>query len=44
MVKAVPPLLMHWSGKGMSSALANGLAGAGGGLIAQILTYPLQAV
>ncbi|XP_010680236.2 peroxisomal nicotinamide adenine dinucleotide carrier [Beta vulgaris subsp. vulgaris] len=28
----------------MSSALANGLAGAGGGLIAQILTYPLQAV
>uniref|UniRef100_A0A803KX39 Uncharacterized protein n=1 Tax=Chenopodium quinoa TaxID=63459 RepID=A0A803KX39_CHEQI len=28
----------------MSSALANGLAGAGGGLIAQILTYPLQTV
>ncbi|XP_060186800.1 peroxisomal nicotinamide adenine dinucleotide carrier-like [Lycium barbarum] len=28
----------------MSSALANGLAGAGGGLIAQIITYPLQTV
>lgn len=28
----------------MSSAVANGLAGAGGGLIAQILTYPLQTV
>ncbi|KAL2906905.1 Peroxisomal nicotinamide adenine dinucleotide carrier [Bienertia sinuspersici] len=28
----------------MSSALANGLAGAGGGVIAQILTYPLQTV
>lgn len=28
----------------MSSAIANGLAGAGGGLIAQIITYPLQTV
>lgn len=28
----------------MSSALANGLAGAGGGIIAQIITYPLQTV
>ncbi|GMH06709.1 hypothetical protein Nepgr_008549 [Nepenthes gracilis] len=28
----------------MSSAIANGLAGAGGGLIAQIITYPLQMV
>ncbi|CAO2831062.1 unnamed protein product [Amaranthus hypochondriacus] len=28
----------------MSSAVANGFAGAGGGLIAQILTYPLQTV
>lgn len=28
----------------MSDALVNGLAGAGGGIIAQILTYPLQAV
>lgn len=28
----------------MSSAVANGLAGAGGGLIAQIITYPLQTV
>ncbi|MCO5570504.1 hypothetical protein L7F22_024226 [Adiantum nelumboides] len=28
----------------MSDALINGLAGAGGGIIAQILTYPLQAV
>ncbi|GAB2283199.1 hypothetical protein Dimus_017726 [Dionaea muscipula] len=28
----------------MSSALVNGLAGAGGGLIAQIITYPLQTV
>lgn len=27
-----------------SNALANGLAGAGGGIIAQILTYPLQTV
>ncbi|KAK2399871.1 hypothetical protein P8452_06949 [Trifolium repens] len=27
-----------------SNAIANGLAGAGGGIIAQILTYPLQAV
>lgn len=27
-----------------SSALANGLAGAGGGIIAQIITYPLQTV
>ncbi|TVU47858.1 hypothetical protein EJB05_07472 [Eragrostis curvula] len=26
----------------MSSALVNGLAGAGGGIIAQIITYPLQ--
>uniref|UniRef100_A0A7C8ZDJ4 Uncharacterized protein n=1 Tax=Opuntia streptacantha TaxID=393608 RepID=A0A7C8ZDJ4_OPUST len=28
----------------MSSAIVNGLAGAGGGLIAQIITYPLQTV
>ncbi|KAK4767772.1 hypothetical protein SAY87_002913 [Trapa incisa] len=28
----------------MSNAVANGLAGAGGGIIAQIITYPLQAV
>ncbi|CAL4929902.1 unnamed protein product [Urochloa decumbens] len=28
----------------MSSAAVNGLAGAGGGIIAQIITYPLQAV
>ncbi|GJW43927.1 peroxisomal nicotinamide adenine dinucleotide carrier-like protein [Tanacetum coccineum] len=28
----------------MSNALVNGLAGAGGGMIAQILTYPLQSV
>mgnify|MGYP002776959404 CR=1 FL=1 len=28
----------------MSDALVNGLAGAGGGIIAQTLTYPLQAV
>nr|CAB3496403.1 unnamed protein product [Digitaria exilis] len=28
----------------MSDALINGLAGAGGGIIAQILTYPLQTV
>lgn len=28
----------------MSSAVANGLAGAGGGIIAQIITYPLQTV
>ncbi|PKA60392.1 Peroxisomal nicotinamide adenine dinucleotide carrier [Apostasia shenzhenica] len=28
----------------MSHALANGMAGAGGGIIAQILTYPLQIV
>ncbi|XP_010932198.1 peroxisomal nicotinamide adenine dinucleotide carrier isoform X3 [Elaeis guineensis] len=28
----------------MSNALANGLAGAGGGIIAQIITYPLQTV
>ncbi|RYQ86733.1 hypothetical protein Ahy_B10g106370 isoform A [Arachis hypogaea] len=27
-----------------SNALANGLAGAGGGIIAQIITYPLQTV
>ncbi|XP_019460795.1 PREDICTED: peroxisomal nicotinamide adenine dinucleotide carrier-like [Lupinus angustifolius] len=27
-----------------SNAVANGLAGAGGGIIAQILTYPLQTV
>lgn len=31
-------------GFAMSDALVNGLAGAGGGIIAQILTYPLQAV
>ncbi|KAM7257194.1 hypothetical protein ACFE04_012935 [Oxalis oulophora] len=28
----------------MSNAVANGVAGAGGGIIAQILTYPLQTV
>ncbi|XP_026662326.2 peroxisomal nicotinamide adenine dinucleotide carrier-like isoform X2 [Phoenix dactylifera] len=28
----------------MSNALANGFAGAGGGIIAQIITYPLQTV
>ena len=28
----------------MSDAVVNGLAGAGGGIIAQLLTYPLQAV
>ncbi|KAM3314762.1 hypothetical protein ACQJBY_033511 [Aegilops geniculata] len=28
----------------MSSAVVNGLAGAGGGIIAQIITYPLQTV
>jgi len=28
----------------MSDALINGLAGAGGGIIAQLLTYPLQTV
>lgn len=28
----------------MSDAVVNGLAGAGGGIVAQILTYPLQAV
>lgn len=27
-----------------SNAVANGLAGAGGGIIAQIITYPLQTV
>jgi len=27
-----------------SNAIANGLAGAGGGIIAQIMTYPLQTV
>jgi len=28
----------------MSSAAVNGLAGAGGGIIAQIITYPLQTI
>jgi hypothetical protein len=28
----------------MSDALINGLAGAGGGIVAQLLTYPLQTV
>jgi adenine nucleotide transporter 17 len=28
----------------MSDALINGVAGAGGGIIAQLLTYPLQTV
>ncbi|CAM6094665.1 unnamed protein product [Calypogeia fissa] len=28
----------------MSDAIVNGLAGAGGGIVAQLLTYPLQAV
>jgi hypothetical protein len=27
-----------------SNAVANGLAGAGGGIVAQIITYPLQTV
>lgn len=27
-----------------SNAVVNGLAGAGGGIIAQIITYPLQTV
>jgi hypothetical protein len=31
-------------GGSMSSAVVNGLAGAGGGIIAQIITYPLQTV
>ncbi|KAK9048606.1 hypothetical protein SSX86_032430 [Deinandra increscens subsp. villosa] len=30
--------------EGMSNAVVNGLAGAGGGIIAQIITYPLQTV
>lgn len=30
--------------KKMSDALINGLAGAGGGIIAQLITYPLQTV
>uniref|UniRef100_A0A7N0VED6 Uncharacterized protein n=1 Tax=Kalanchoe fedtschenkoi TaxID=63787 RepID=A0A7N0VED6_KALFE len=28
----------------MSEALINGLAGAGGGIVAQLITYPLQTV
>lgn len=28
----------------MSDAVINGLAGAGGGIIAQLITYPLQTV
>jgi len=28
----------------MSDALINGLAGAGGGIIAQLITYPLSTV
>ncbi|KAF9612172.1 hypothetical protein IFM89_038360 [Coptis chinensis] len=28
----------------MSDALINGLSGAGGGIIAQLITYPLQTV
>jgi len=28
----------------MSEALINGLAGAGGGIIAQLITYPLSTV
>jgi hypothetical protein len=28
----------------MSDAVVNGLAGAGGGIVSQLLTYPLQAV
>jgi hypothetical protein len=28
----------------MSDAVVNGLAGAGGGIVAVLLTYPLQAV
>lgn len=31
-------------GKNMSDALINGLAGAGGGIIAQLITFPLQTV
>ncbi|CAN6313538.1 unnamed protein product, partial [Urochloa humidicola] len=35
-------LVPRWGS--MSSAVVNGLAGAGGGIIAQIITYPLQTV
>ncbi|WVZ56079.1 hypothetical protein U9M48_006659 [Paspalum notatum var. saurae] len=35
-------LIARWGS--MSSAVVNGLAGAGGGIIAQIITYPLQTV
>lgn len=28
----------------MSNAIVNGFAGAGGGIVAQIITYPLQTV
>lgn len=28
----------------MSNAIVNGIAGAGGGIVAQIITYPLQTV
>ncbi|KAK8956452.1 Peroxisomal nicotinamide adenine dinucleotide carrier [Platanthera guangdongensis] len=28
----------------MSDAIINGVAGAGGGIIAQLITYPLQTV
>ncbi|GER50711.1 mitochondrial substrate carrier family protein [Striga asiatica] len=30
--------------RGMSNAIVNGMAGAGGGIVAQIITYPLQTV
>ncbi|KAL3690275.1 hypothetical protein R1sor_016584 [Riccia sorocarpa] len=37
--------LRLWTGiRRMSDAVVNGLAGAGGGIVAQLLTYPLQAV
>ncbi|MQL70521.1 hypothetical protein Taro_002856 [Colocasia esculenta] len=35
---------MASSSSSASNAVANGLAGAGGGIIAQIITYPLQTV
>lgn len=36
--------LRHLRYSTMSDALVNGVAGACGGILAQILTYPLQAV
>jgi hypothetical protein len=37
-------ILVSREKKNMSDALINGLAGAGGGIIAQLITYPLQTV